>query len=272
MLPWIAVMDGLDRCHTEADRMATTRGDSRGDAALGVGSRPGAGQCLLGSLMFVAALARSATAAEPPQAPGAILPASSAAPQSDPSAQSAPYPASCDRFLPPGVLHPQKETVTLLSYRLPLSGEMQDISVFQSSGSADLDHAALQCARLIRAEPLKVGGLATEVSWVIGYFWRVPPRPSGFAEPSPGGQANLCPAIPYPPMANRLRQEGTAVVSYVVATNGAVKDVAIAQSSGSPWLDGAAVTCAEFHHYYPATANGKPVAIDKALEIQWKLR
>jgi len=68
-----------------------------------------------------------------------------------------------------------------------------------------------------------------------------------------------------------MHQEGTVRVTYRVGTDGSVKDVAIAQSSGFPWLDGATVTCAEFFHYFPATQNGKPTEIDQVLQMVWKL-
>lgn len=180
------------------------------------------------------------------------------------------YPSSCDQFLPPGTTHPQTNRVTILSYRLPLTGELEDVSVLRSSGDSNLDQAAVQCAKTIREPPLKVAGVSTEVSWVTGFFWNVPPRQSGFYSVSPAGTANICGPV-YPPVAIRQNQEGTVLIRYHVGTDGNVKDVAIAHSSGFPWLDGAAVTCTEFFHYFPATQNGKPVEIDRVSQIAWKL-
>ena len=182
------------------------------------------------------------------------------------------YPSSCDQFLPAGTTHPQTNRVTILSYRLPLTGEFEDISVFRSSGDSNLDQAAVRCAQTIHAPPFKVAGVPTEISWVTGYFWSIPPRRSAFLDVSPAGSGNICDAPIYPPIAVRKHQEGTVIVAYHVGTDGSVKDIQVARSSGFPWLDGAAVTCAEFFHYFPATQNGRPVEIDKILRFVWELR
>jgi len=47
-------------------------------------------------------------------------------------------------------------------------------------------------------------------------------------------------AATYPPLAQLRRVEGTSVVAFEIAANGAAREVAVATSSGSPQLDRAA--------------------------------
>jgi TonB family protein len=221
---------------------------------------------------FALVMLWNSAASAQPTSPAAPATAQLSPTRAAPDQHTYSYPSSCDQFLPAGTTHPQTNRVTILSYRLPLTGEFEDISVFRSSGDSNLDQAAIQCAKAIHAPPFKVAGVPTEISWVTGYFWNIPPRRSAFLDVSPAGSGNICDAPIYPPIAVRKRQEGTVIVAYHVGADGSVKDIAVARSSGFPWLDGAAVTCAEFFHYFPATQNGKPIEVDKLLQFVWKLR
>lgn len=70
--------------------------------------------------------------------------------------------------------------------------------------------------------------------------------------------------IPTPP--NGI---GATVYTLVVATDGTPKDITLVQSSGVPELDEAALSCAEFFRWSPATENGKPVEVKKLFRNVW---
>ena len=86
-----------------------------------------------------------------------------------------------------------------------------------------------------------------------------------FAEPQPMVTgAAVDPRHPltqpdYPMSARRLDEQGKVALTVLVGTDGHVRDVRIAQSSGSTRLDEAAVTEARAHwRLRPATRNGVP--------------
>lgn len=60
----------------------------------------------------------------------------------------------------------------------------------------------------------------------------------------------------YPAKARRLEQEGTVVVSLTIGADGAVSAARIAQSSGSPLLDEAALASIRAGHCQPYTTGG----------------
>ena len=180
------------------------------------------------------------------------------------------YPTDCAAYLPPGVARPQTEGATLFSFRLTAQGEMRDIVLFQSSGNADLDNAALACAAaaICHMEPVRVAGKPAEVTWVMGYFWRN--RPPTFAMPSPSGQPNLCNVFSYPLKAIRSRAGGTTILSYHIAIDGSEKDLAVTNSSGNADLDKASLDCVSTWRYFPVKQNGQPVQVDKITQVQWR--
>lgn len=66
-------------------------------------------------------------------------------------------------------------------------------------------------------------------------------------------------AADYPVESLPAQEVGTARVDYVVRVDGTVSDTMIAQSSGSPRLDQAAITIVSRWRFRPATENGRPV-------------
>ena len=177
------------------------------------------------------------------------------------------YPRNCDSFLPPEARRPRDDLSTWFSFRVTENGELNDVALFKSSGSGDLDTAALECAKHIHAQQITVSGIPTEVSWVMAYNWRFPTQRSSFTNPSPSGDSHTCSG--YPPEARRLDQEGPVTVAFHVAVDGSTRDLTIAKSSGSPALDQASLACVAAYKYYPATQNGQPVEIDQLTQIVW---
>jgi TonB family protein len=177
--------------------------------------------------------------------------------------------AFCDAYLPPGTAHPQTERATLFSFRLTTMGQVLDVTLYRSSGLADIDKATIDCASHIRMTPATVAGKPAEITWIGSYFWR--PNHSGFYLVSPDGTA-IIPNCAYPRLAARQGRQGRDLIFYHVATDGSARDAAVLQSSGSDDLDSAALDCVSKWKFFPVQENGQPVLLDKVIEIQWRLR
>jgi TonB family protein len=176
-------------------------------------------------------------------------------------------PHTCDSYLPAGFVFPPTAQTTLISYHVGPAGKLSDVSLYRSSGNSDLDKAALACVSGQHEESTEAAGKPIEATWIGGVFWG-----SGFHSfglSSPSGQPNLCPN--YPRIAVRMNQEGTATVTFQIATDGSVKDVALAKSTGYPVLDKATLDCVAAYRYFPVMQNGQPITIDKTVSIAWRL-
>jgi len=67
-------------------------------------------------------------------------------------------------------------------------------------------------------------------------------------------------APPYPSVARRMGEQGEVRLDVRVGTDGAVLDVRLRTSSGSPTLDRAAIDTVRRWRFRPATVDGQPVA------------
>jgi periplasmic protein TonB len=77
---------------------------------------------------------------------------------------------------------------------------------------------------------------------------------------------------PYPPGAIRVNEEGALNLSILVGTDGRVRDVKVAESSGSARLDQAAVSEARSHwRLRPATRDGVPFEQWLTLRVVFRL-
>jgi len=84
------------------------------------------------------------------------------------------------------------------------------------------------------------------------------------------GRGNSRP--PYPPSARRAGQEGRVVLLLQISETGDVVDASVAQSSGFPLLDNAAVKQALARwHFKPAMRGGKAVASAIRFAVVFKL-
>lgn len=63
----------------------------------------------------------------------------------------------------------------------------------------------------------------------------------------------------YPPISIRSGEEGDVQVRFTITTDGMVKGISVAKSSGHDALDQAAVLCVATWHYKPAMQDGTPV-------------
>lgn len=101
-----------------------------------------------------------------------------------------------------------------------------------------------------------------------------PPKPAGITAPVQiAGGGAVCQSSYYPPIAIRLNQSGTTVVTVHIGADGNVTNVDVAGSSGHDSLDQAAIKCITSRwRYKPALQNGQPVAVSKQYAIKWVLQ
>ena len=76
----------------------------------------------------------------------------------------------------------------------------------------------------------------------------------------------------YPPASRILGEEGNVIVSFVIQTDGTVRNVTVVSSSSIQRLDEAAVLAASTWRYKPAMQDGKPVAYRWNSQLVFKMR
>lgn len=79
------------------------------------------------------------------------------------------------------------------------------------------------------------------------------------------------PAPTYPPLSRRMGEEGRCVLSVHVAADGYPKNISVAQSSGSPRLDNAAINAVWKWKFIAAQQSGQAVAANVHVPIVFKL-
>ena len=70
----------------------------------------------------------------------------------------------------------------------------------------------------------------------------------------------------------RLMESGTVTLAFTIGTDGAISDLKIHESSGSPRLDANALTAAAAWRYYPASVAGRPIAISTLLSLVFRVQ
>jgi TonB family protein len=179
-------------------------------------------------------------------------------------------PGVCGPFYPSLPALAGVQGTTLLLVRIRADGGMKDPAIIQSSRDPDLDEAALACINNApRGVPPMQDGKPIEVSWVVRVVWQLH-GPSDWQPAPAAGAANSC-AGSYPPPVMRKHVDGTARISYRIAADGAVKNPVVTESSGSPDLDQASLDCVSAFRYWPATHDGKPVELDRTVDVDWNL-
>jgi protein TonB len=163
-------------------------------------------------------------------------------------------------------------------------GRVLDATVASSSGSQRLDQAAVQFAKTRwRFQPATRNGqpiaasVPVEVNWVLPLqpatqaYLQAPPLPNGAQPPRviarPVGQPG-----DYPSMSMETKEQGVAGVRYLVRADGSIGDVQLAQSSGLPRLDAAALRLVrERWRSEPARVGGNPVEAWQTAAVSFAL-
>jgi protein TonB len=98
-------------------------------------------------------------------------------------------------------------------------------------------------------------------------------QPMQTADSSASGMSRTHTTPPYPPMARRLSQQGTVILSITVAADGSVSAAQVATSSGFPELDQTAVAWVKGHwRYKPATQGGIAVPSNTQAAVKFDLK
>jgi periplasmic protein TonB len=95
--------------------------------------------------------------------------------------------------------------------------------------------------------------------------------PPPISSPASIGRPHTC-MQNYPPISQRLGEEGVTLLAFTVTSDGSVANITVAKSSGSERLDGAAVSCATNWRYKPAIEAGHPVSVSWKTNVVWKLK
>jgi protein TonB len=102
-----------------------------------------------------------------------------------------------------------------------------------------------------------------------------PPPPAPKAEPvrvpAVIDAAHRCQKPEYPAMSQRLGEEGTVVLKFLVGVDGAVVDSRVETSSGHPKLDEAARAALGGCRFKAGTVDGKPEQSWAVLKYNWKI-
>ena len=182
---------------------------------------------------------------------------------------NAPRGEACNDLVPPAIEYSGEEFTTLLSVRITPDGDMRDASVFHSSGNQDFDKATIACSKQERLGSIIQKGKPVEVNWVVKAYWSRG-WPFLISAASPNSKPHECGIEWYPRAAYGAFVQGDTKLAYVVAEDGGVKAATVAESSGDPDLDRAAVNCVSSWRYYPARENGNPIAFDLKTVIPWR--
>jgi protein TonB len=100
----------------------------------------------------------------------------------------------------------------------------------------------------------------------------VPPAPKPVIASTPVsiGRPHEC-SNKYPEMSMRMKESGTTTLAFTVGTDGGVTGISVANSSGSPRLDEAAISCASRWRYKAATTGGQAIAVPWKANVVWNL-
>lgn len=88
---------------------------------------------------------------------------------------------------------------------------------------------------------------------------------------SPVADFNSCSKPVYPSEALAKRIEGTVTISFLIGTDGSVRQSRVANSSGDDSLDQAARTAIEKCRFKPGMVDGKPVDVWTPVQYVWKV-
>lgn len=99
---------------------------------------------------------------------------------------------------------------------------------------------------------------------MLGLALALVPFGSAFAADDPHSCTQL-----YPPALLAKGVSGTTHLAFIITTYGKVRNVHVAESSGNPYLDDAALQCARTWRYNPAQKDGQTVEVPWAANVVW---
>lgn len=165
----------------------------------------------------------------------------------------------CDPWYPKTPLGDQMR-VTRLAVHIAQNGWVSNPSLVQSSGDADYDAAAMQCAPHMALPPLKQNGVYIAVDWQVEVYWRTDGH-SNFNIPVSGPACRMDSFIG--------KRPAPAIVSYHIGPDGSTHGLALVQSSGRSDPDDEAMNCIMGKHFPPVLIDGKPADVESVGKIDW---
>jgi TonB family protein len=195
---------------------------------------------------------------------------------SDPSQSASPQPAGRAPRVCEGLRAVASESgplkhTPLVSVHVRPDGSVHDPVLVQSSGDGDVDQAVLSCASGSRIEAIAVSGNSPETVWVVGYYWQS--GWSGFAPAGPDGKAAAsCEDRPFSPPSDKNVAAKDTVLSYVIGTDGLVRNVAVVVSSGASDLDRQTMNCVSTWRFFPVYRKGAAVEVERSYTVKWQAR
>ncbi|HEY1630099.1 MAG TPA: energy transducer TonB [Rhizomicrobium sp.] len=204
-----------------------------------------------------------------------LLPALAAAqitPPALPDGASKPAPSGkphvCRNY-PKAAIHAGAEGTTAIRFRIDEDGSVIDLTVLKSSGNRDLDDATLICASQWRYVPATLNGKPIAVDWQASANWSlhgyVPSLVGTTFTPKPEGDHSCTEHR----KADGAAAPGTAILAFVIGTDGMPKDMTVKSSSGDAVFDAYAMRCVAGWRFDPAIKEGKPVDIAWGAEVSW---
>jgi TonB family protein len=133
-----------------------------------------------------------------------------------------------------------------------------------------VDQAALSCADGNHVSSLADSRIPAETTWVLGYYWRR--GWSGFAPANPDGKrADSCEQHPFARAAGGELAVNDTTVTYIIGTNGRVKNIAVVASSGTPDLDRQVANCVSAWRFFPIYRDGDAVEVERNFTVNWQV-
>lgn len=222
------------------------------------------GICVLIGFMMIACLARGQSGTSPQgafvsgakiaAAPGSMTPAHMV-PESD-LQRDCPYPAEAQKR--------HEEGVTKVRIDTDATGLLTNASVLASSGSAQLDAAALECVKKARFAPAMRGGVPISSVSEIAWKWKYVPMPLQTCDQTPStddepGLSGIIGTLTIklePEAARQAPGGGRAIVCACLDESGKlVGEPEISVSSNNAFLDSGALKMAKAIPYR-AGSNG----------------
>jgi protein TonB len=120
---------------------------------------------------------------------------------------------------------------------------------------------------------------ATQTKPATTEIIKAPPAPPAAAPAKATGPSrtdavadfNSCAKPEYPKSSQRNEETGTSTISFLIGTDGSVKDSKVTKSSGFRDLDKAALVALGKCRFKPATENGQPIEAWKPVQYVWTL-
>jgi TonB family protein len=188
--------------------------------------------------ILFALMAAATDAPPPPPMPAAAAPITGTPGVSRPASIGAPHVCAEIQY-PVSALQTGTEGRTLMQFTITSDGHVADISLRTSSGNADLDAAAMTCARDWLYQPAMQDATPVAVPWVAEVLWRIGVEEPYSALPGAARDCLRADSVSWDEMkAAQLRP-----VVRVHFANGVMTDVVVAGSSGDTDLDSRTLAC-----------------------------